>query len=80
MNPMIGIMGDAVMKQMVPERRGRHRVPGRRQGRSVEYLQAAMGQPAGTINLITPDGTLIVSESEREDVLENERCRRRWTR
>jgi len=57
-NPMIGIMGDAVMKQMVPEGAADIVYLVGDKGARLEYLQAAMGLPAGTINLMMPDGTL----------------------
>jgi hypothetical protein len=60
MNPMIGIMGDAVMKQMVPEGSADLVYLVGDKGARVEYLQAAMGLPAGTINLITVDGTITI--------------------
>jgi len=60
MNPMIGIMGDAVMKQMVPEGAADLVYLVGDKGARVEYLQAAMGLPAGTINLITLDGTITI--------------------
>jgi hypothetical protein len=59
-NPMIGMMGDAVMKQMVPEGTADVLYLVGDKGARVEYLQAAMGQPAGTVMLVTPDGTLVV--------------------
>jgi uncharacterized protein DUF4412 len=60
MNPMIGIMGDAVMKQMVPDGTADLVYLVGDKGARVEYLQAAMGMPAGTINLITLDGTITI--------------------
>jgi len=60
MNPMIGIMGDAVMKQMVPEGTADLVYLVGDKGARVEYLQAAMGLPAGTISLITLDGTIVI--------------------
>ena len=59
-NPMIGIMGDAVMKQMVPDGAADLVYLIGDKGARVEYLQAAMGLPAGTINLITLDGTIAI--------------------
>ena len=59
-NPVLGMMGDALMKQMVPE--GAADVVylvGDKVAR-IEYQQAAMGQAAGTVDLLKPDGTLIV--------------------
>ncbi len=59
-NPMIGMMGDAVMKQMVPEGAADVDYLVSDKGARIEYLQAAMGQAAGTVNLVMSDGTLIV--------------------
>jgi hypothetical protein len=59
-NPMIGIMGDAVMKQMVPDGAADLVYLVGDKAARVEYQQAAMGLPAGTINLLTPDGTMVI--------------------
>jgi hypothetical protein len=59
-NPMIGMMADAVMKQMVPGGDADVVYLVSDKGARIEYLQAAMGQPAGTITLFSPDGTLAV--------------------
>lgn len=59
-NPMLGMMADAVMKQMVPGGEADVVFLVGEKGARIEYMQAAMGQAAGTITLFTPDGTLIV--------------------
>ena len=59
-NPMMAMMGDAVMKQMVPEGAADVVYLVGDKGARIEYLQAAMGQVAGAVNIISPDGTLIV--------------------
>ena len=59
-NPMIGMMADAVMKQMVPGGEADIVYLVGEKGARIEYVQAAMGQSAGTITLFTPDGTLAV--------------------
>ena len=59
-NPMIGMMADAVMKQMVPGGEADVVYLVGEKGARIEYLQAAMGQPAGTVTLFSPDGTLAV--------------------
>jgi hypothetical protein len=59
-NPMLGIVGDAVMKQMVPDGAADMVYLVGDKAARVEYLQAAMGLPAGTINLLTVDGTMAV--------------------
>src|SRR4026207_492089 len=59
-NPMLGMMADAVMKQMVPGGEADVVYLVGEKGARIEYLQAAMGQAAGTITLFSPDGTLAV--------------------
>ena len=59
-NPMLAMMGDSVMKQLVPEGAADIVYLLGEKGARIEFLQAAMGQAAGTINLARPDGTLIV--------------------
>lgn len=59
-NPMIAMMGDAVMKQMVPEGAADIEYLVGDKGARIEYLQAAMGQAAGAVNIVMADGTLIV--------------------
>jgi hypothetical protein len=59
-NPMLGMMGDAMMKQLVPEGVADIVYLIGEKGARIEFTQAAMGQAAGTINLTRPDGTLIV--------------------
>ncbi len=60
MNPMIGMMADSIMKQLVPEGAADVVYTIGEKGARVEYVQAAMGQAAGTITIARPDGTLIV--------------------
>ena len=60
MNPMMGMMADSIMKQLVPEGAADIIYTIGEKGGRIEYLQAAMGQPAGSISLARPDGTLIV--------------------
>jgi uncharacterized protein DUF4412 len=57
-NPMLGMMADAVMKQMVPGGEADVVYLVGDKGARIEYMQAAMGQSAGTITLFSPDGTL----------------------
>jgi len=57
-NPMLGMMADAVMKQMVPGGEADVVYLVGDKGARIEYMQAAMGQQAGTITLFSPDGTL----------------------
>lgn len=59
-NPLLGMMGDSVMKQLVPGGTADVVYWIGEQGARIEFTQAAMGQAAGTVNLARPDGTLIV--------------------
>jgi hypothetical protein len=59
-NPMLGMMADAVMKQMVPGGEADVMYLVSEKGARIEYLQSAMGQPAGTITIFSPDGSLSV--------------------
>jgi hypothetical protein len=59
-NPLLGMMGDSVMKQLVPGGTADVVYLIGEQGARIEFTQAAMGQAAGTVNLARPDGTLIV--------------------
>jgi hypothetical protein len=59
-NPILSMFGDAVMKQIVPDGAADILYLVGEKGTRVEYMQAAMGQPAGSVNLARPDGTLIV--------------------
>ena len=59
-SPMLGMMGDAMMKQMVPDGAADIVYLIGEKGSRIEFMQAAMGQAAGTVNLGRPDGTLIV--------------------
>jgi len=59
-NPMIGMMADAVMKQMVPGGEADVVYLVGEKGARIEYMQSAMGQPAGTITIFSPDGNLSV--------------------
>jgi len=59
-NPMLGMLADGVMRQMVPDGAADILYMVGDKGARIEYMQAAMGQPAGAVNLAQPDGTLIV--------------------
>jgi hypothetical protein len=59
-NPTIAMMGDSMIKEMLPAGSvDLVYIIGER-GTRVEYLQPAMGQAAGTYNLALPDGTMYV--------------------
>lgn len=59
-HPMLGMMGDAVMRQLVPDGAADIVYLVGDKGARIEYVQSAMGQPAGTVHLARPDGALIV--------------------
>jgi hypothetical protein len=59
-NPMMAMMGDAMMKQLLPAGAADMVYVIGEKGARIEYLQAAMGQPEGTVTLALPDGTLVV--------------------
>jgi hypothetical protein len=59
-NPLLSMMADTVMKQIVPEGTADIVYVIGEKGARIEFTKAAMGQPAGTVNLARPDGTLIV--------------------
>ena len=59
-NPMIGMMADALLKQMVPGGEADIKYLVGEKGARIEYMQAAMGQAAGTVALVTTDGTLVM--------------------
>jgi hypothetical protein len=57
-NPVLGMMADGLMKQMVPGGAADVVYLVGDKGARIEFMQAAMGQAAGTIELVTPDGTM----------------------
>src|SRR3954470_19952508 len=59
-NPMLGMMADALLKQMVPGGEADVVYLVGEKGARIEYMQSAMGQPAGTITIFSPDGNLSV--------------------
>jgi hypothetical protein len=59
-NPLLGMMTDTLMKQLVPEGTADIVYLIGEKGARIEFTKAALGQPAGTVNLARPDGTLIV--------------------
>jgi hypothetical protein len=59
-NPLLATMGAAVMKQIVPDGTADIVYLIGEKGARAEFTKAAMGQPAGSINLARPDGVLIV--------------------
>src|SRR5580765_3761839 len=59
-NPLLGMLADGVMRQMVPDGAADILYLVGDKGARIEYMQAAMGMPAGAVSLAQPDGTLIV--------------------
>jgi hypothetical protein len=59
-NPTIAMMGDSMIKEMLPAGSADLVYIIGERGTRVEYLQPAMGQAAGTYNLALPDGTMYV--------------------
>lgn len=59
-NALLGMMGDALMKQLVPEGAADIVYLVGEKGARLEFVKPAMGQPAGTVHLARPDGTFIV--------------------
>jgi len=59
-NPMLAMMGETMMKQLLPGGSGEMIYMVGEQGARIEFTQAAMGQAAGAITLSRPDGTTFV--------------------
>jgi hypothetical protein len=59
-NPMVAMMGDAMMRQFFPEGGVTMTYLIGEKGARVEFANAGMGQAAGTVTLAQPDGTAIV--------------------
>lgn len=59
-NPMIAMMGESMIKEMLPAGGADLVYTVGEKGARVEYLQPAMGQAAGTVTLSLPDGTVFV--------------------
>lgn len=59
-NALLGMMGDALMKQLVPEGTADIVYVVGEKGARIEFTKAALGQAAGTVHFARPDGTLIV--------------------
>jgi hypothetical protein len=59
-SPMITMMGESLIKEMLPAGSADLVYTIGEKGSRVEYLKPAMGQAAGTFNLTLPDGTLYV--------------------
>ena len=59
-NPLIAMMGDSMIKEMLPAGGADlvHSIG--EKGSRVEYLQPAMGQPAGAVSISLPDGAVFM--------------------
>jgi hypothetical protein len=65
-NPMLTMMGEQMMKQMLPNGASEMIYIIGEKGTRLEFTQAAMGQPAGSINIAKPDGTLYVMDPQNK--------------
>lgn len=59
-SPMIAMMGESMIKELLPAGGADLIYIIGERGSRVDYLQPAMGQAAGTFNLSLPDGTVFV--------------------
>jgi hypothetical protein len=59
-NPMISMMGDSMIKEMLPSGGADLVYSIGEKGSRVEYLQPAMGQPAGAVSISLPDGAVFM--------------------
>jgi hypothetical protein len=59
-NPMLAMMGDALTHQLLPEGSATMTYLIGEKGTRIEFVNAAMGQAAGTVTLIHPDGTALL--------------------
>jgi len=59
-NPLIAMMGDSMIREMLPAGGADlvHSIG--EKGSRVEYLQPAMGQPAGAVSISLPDGAVFM--------------------
>ena len=65
-NPMLTMMGEQMMKQMLPTGSSEMTYLIGEKGTRMEFTQAAMGQPAGSVNIAKPDGTLFVLDPQNK--------------
>lgn len=59
-NPLLTMMGEAMTRQVLPEGSAVMTYTIGEKGTRIEFANAAMGQPAGTVSLVQPDGTAVV--------------------
>ena len=60
-NPMMAMVGESMIKEMLPAGAADLVYSIGEKGSRIEYLQAAMGQPAGSFNVSLPDGTVFIA-------------------
>lgn len=65
-NPMLGMMGEQMMKQMLPNGNTEIVYIVGDKGTRMEFAQAAMGQAAGAVNIAKPDGTMYVVDTQNK--------------
>jgi hypothetical protein len=65
-NPMLMMMGEQMMKQMLPNGSSEMIYAIGEKGTRIEFTQAAMGQPAGSVNIARPDGALFVLDPKNK--------------
>jgi len=65
-NPMLTMMGEQMMKQMLPNGSSELVYIVGEKGTRMEFTQAAMGQAAGAVNISKPDGTLYVLDPQNK--------------
>jgi len=65
-NPMLGMMGEQMMKQMLPNGSTEIVYIIGDKGTRMEFTQAAMGQAAGAVNIAKPDGTMYVVDPQNK--------------
>lgn len=58
-NPMLAMMGDAMTRQLLPEGNAVMTYIVGEKGARVEFVNAAMGQAAGSVTIVQPDGTAV---------------------
>lgn len=59
-NPVLTMMGEAMTRQVLPEGTATMTYLIGEKGTRLEFVNAAMGQPAGTVSLVQPDGSAVV--------------------
>ncbi len=59
-NPLLTMMGEAMTRQVLPEGNATMTYVIGEKGTRLEFVNAAMGQAAGTVSLMQPDGTAVI--------------------